>query len=65
MKNSLLKTLNYIVWFFIFISVVILLYSFTQPKMEMELTLFGLLTFGIGFGTNSWLKKKLKEQEED
>ncbi len=65
MKVNLLKVLHYIVWFFIGISVIIMLYSFTQPKMGMKLTLVALVTCGIGFGVNMLLKKKQQDEEEN
>ena len=65
MKNNILIILRVIVWVFITISVIIMLYSFTQPATGMELTLIALITTGIGFGANTLLKKKTKEEEEE
>lgn len=65
MKENITKILRLIVWVFISISVIIMLYSFTQPAKGMELTLIALLTTGIGFGANMLLKKKTEEEEEE
>ena len=50
---------------FISVSVIIMLYSFTQPARGMELTLVALITTGIGFGANMLLKKKIEESEDN
>ena len=65
MKNNIITILRVIVWVFISISVIIMLYSFTQPARGMELTLVALITTGIGFGTNMLLKQKKEEEEEN
>ena len=65
MKEKITKILRIIVWVFISISALIMLYSFTQPAVGMELTLIALLTTGIGFGANMLLKKKIEEEEEE
>ena len=65
MKNNSLIILRIIVWVFISVSVIIMLYSFTQPARGMELTLVALITTGIGFGANMLLKKKIEESEDN
>jgi preprotein translocase subunit SecF len=65
MKNSITQILRIIVWIFITISVLIMLYSFTQPTNGMKLTMVALVTTGIGFGANMLLKKKTQEEQDE
>ena len=65
MKSNITAVLRIIVWIFITISVIIMLYSFTQPTTGMLLTLIALITTGIGFGANLLLKDIVKKEEEE
>lgn len=64
-KTNLLSLLNKLTWASMIIAVLIMLYSFTQPKIGQLLTLAGLGVIGISFGLNGWYKKVKKQIEEE
>lgn len=64
-KNKLLSLLNIATWLTMFIAVLIMLYSFTQPSIGQLLTVVGLGVIGLSFGLNSWYKKIKKDLEEE